>query len=182
AGHMSKQSLNMELTEMAEENGEDTAVLPQTYLVLQLNPETPSNALKWLVDKIKGQRRDGGAELVLLKQPLRNNEPIILHVSASKIKFLEAAEEMEIAKMDKNGQMREFTVEQLEDFLPEGMSVEDLLTNSERQTIVRHELENIRALAEDDHIPGFPSYTLYEGQSIIHVCQDCNIITKIYPL
>lgn len=59
---------------MTEENGEEPAVLPPTYLVLQLNPDTPSSALKWLVDKIKGQRRDGGAELVLLKQPTRDNE------------------------------------------------------------------------------------------------------------
>lgn len=109
-------------------------------------------------------------------------QPIVVHISASKIKFLEAAEEMEIVKMDKNGQMREFTVTQLEEFLADGMSVEDLLTTSEKQTIVRHELENIRALPEDDHVPGFPTYDLYEGQSIIHVCLDYEIITKIYPL
>ncbi|KAI4464863.1 ngep-related [Holotrichia oblita] len=179
---MSKQSLNIELSEMTEENGEEPTVLPPTYLVLQLNPDTPSSALKWLVDKIKGQRRDGGAELVLLKQPTRDNEPLYLHVSASRIKFLEAAEEMEMVKMDKNGKMREFSVAQLEEFLPDGMMVEDLLTLSERQMIVMHELDNIRALAEDDHIPGYPSYTLYEGQSVMNVCQDCNIIYKVYSL
>lgn len=61
---------------------------------------------------------------------------------------------MELRKQDLNGVVREFLVNQLEDFLSEGMTVEDLLTVAERQTIVRHELENIRALAEEKHIPG----------------------------
>lgn len=83
---------------------------------------------------------------------------------------------------DRNGVMREFTVAQLDDFLKDGMHVDDLLTATEKQTLVRHELENIRALAEDDHIPGYPSYSLYEGQSIFKVCQMNGIVTKMYPL
>lgn len=89
---------------------------------------------------------------------------------------------MEIVKQDRSGQMREFCVDQLEEFLPAGMHVEDLFSTSERQTIVRHELENIRALAEDDHIPGYPDYTLYEGQSIIQSCLQSELITQVYPL
>lgn len=89
---------------------------------------------------------------------------------------------MEIVKHDRHGQIREFTVNQLEEFLPDGMHVEDLFTVAERQTIIRHELENIRALAEDSHIPGYSSFSLYEGQSIIQVCLQWKIITKLYPL
>lgn len=89
---------------------------------------------------------------------------------------------MELTKKDINGVMREFTVENLEDFLPEGTHVDDLFTVADRQTIVRHELENIRALPEDNHIPGYPENPLYKGQSIIEVCKESNIITKIYPL
>lgn len=89
---------------------------------------------------------------------------------------------MEIVKQDRNGQIREFTVDQLEEFLPEGGHVEDLLTIAERQTIVLHELENIRALAEDMHVPGLPTCTLYEGQSILQVCLHFKIVTKVYPL
>lgn len=89
---------------------------------------------------------------------------------------------MELIKKDRNGLMREFTVAQLEDFLPDDMHVDDLLTMAERQNIVWHELENIRALAEDDHIPGYPTYTLYEGQSIFQVLQMYEIVTKMFPL
>lgn len=80
---------------------------------------------------------------------------VVLHISASKIKFLEVAEEMEIRKKDVHGVVREFTVNQLEEFMPDGMTVDDLLTVAERQTIVRRELENIRALPEDVHISGY---------------------------
>lgn len=107
---------------------------------------------------------------------------LVLHVSASRIKFLETAEEMEIVKLDINKQLREFSVEQLEDFLPDGMHAEDLFSTFEKQQMVRHELDNIRALAEDDHIPGYPEYTLYEGQSIIQSCLQCELITQMYPL
>jgi anoctamin-10 len=91
---------------------------------------------------------------------------LTLHVSASKIKFLEVAEELELRKRDKCGLIREFTVSQLDDFLEDGMHVDDLLTTAEKQYIVRHELENIRALTEDDQVPGYPDFRLYEGQSI----------------
>lgn len=89
---------------------------------------------------------------------------------------------MDLMKEDRNGVMREFSVSQLEDFLKDGMHVDDLLTESEKQLLVRHELENIRALAEDNHIPGYPSYSLYEGQSIVQVCQMYEIVNKMYPL
>jgi anoctamin-10 len=91
---------------------------------------------------------------------------VTLHISASIIKFLEVAEELDLKKSDRCGLIREFTVSELDDFLEDGMHVDDLLTTAERQYIVRHELENIRALKEDDHVPGYPGFRLYEGQSI----------------
>jgi anoctamin-10 len=91
---------------------------------------------------------------------------VTLHVSVSKIKYLEVAEELELKKRDKYGMTREFTVSQLDDFLDDGMSVDDLLTTAERVNIVRHELENIRARNEDEQVPGYPTFRLYEGQSI----------------
>lgn len=89
---------------------------------------------------------------------------------------------MEIVKTDRNGQSREFSVNQLEEFLPDGMHVDDLFSTYEKQSIVRHELDNIRALPEDDHIPGYPDYPLYEGQSIIQACIQNELIQKMFPL
>jgi len=90
----------------------------------------------------------------------------MLHVSATKRKLLEAAEEMELKKLDRSGLMRDLTVAHLDDFLVDGMAEDDLLTTAERQAIVRHELENIRAQTEDVSIPGYPTFKMYQGQSI----------------
>lgn len=82
-------------------------------------------------------------------------QDIILHVSASKIKLLEAAEQLELQKKDKEGRLREFTVGRLEDFLVnDNMTVNDILTTSDKQKIVRHELENIRVTNHDNFLPG----------------------------
>lgn len=107
---------------------------------------------------------------------------LILHISASKIKFLQIAEEIEITKKDKNGVLREFVVSQLEDFLSEGMHVDDFLTTAERQTIVRHELENIRTLEGEHFIPGYNTAGLYAGKSILQSLIHEGLIETIYPL
>ncbi|KAJ8935741.1 hypothetical protein NQ314_012667 [Rhamnusium bicolor] len=168
---------------MAEESSDvEETVLPLTYIIIQITSDVHENTLNWLIDKVRGRRRDGCGELVVMKQPFNPDDGYVLHLSASKIKFLEVAEEMELIKEDRNGQMREVTVAQLEEFLPSDMHVDDLLTMAERQNIVRHVLENIRALAEDDHIPGYPTFTLYEGQSIFQVCEQYGIVTKMFPL
>lgn len=158
------------------------AAFPPTYLVLAFARHVKPEALRWLVDKIRGKRRDGGAELFVRRQPLRHGEGVTLHLSASKIKFLEVAEELELRKRDSAGLMREFLVSQLEDFLVDGMHVDDLLTTADRQAIVRHELENIRALPGDSCVPGYPHHRLYEGQSIVQVCLHWGILERLYPL
>lgn len=179
AGTMSSQRLA--IADTMDEMG-DEQTLPPTYIVLQINGKTQENTVRWLVEKIRGKRRDGGAELIVMRQPYKREDGYIFHISASKIKFLETAEELEMIKEDRSGQMREFTVAQLEDFLKDDMHDDDLLTMSERQTIVRHELENIRALPEESHIPGYVTYSLYEGQSILQVCEKWGIVGKCFPL
>ncbi|XP_021939125.1 anoctamin-10 isoform X2 [Zootermopsis nevadensis] len=62
------------------------------------------------------------------------------------------------------------------------MHVDDLLTTAERQYIVRHELENIRTLKEDDQVPGYPAFRLYEGQSIVQMCLHWKLVKRMYPL
>ncbi|XP_065163565.1 anoctamin-10 isoform X3 [Atheta coriaria] len=185
-GHMSSHNLHLSESDIVQKiNFEETSgghALPRSYIVVRIAADIPERTLVWLVDRIKGKRRDGGAELIVMRQPYNIKDGIVLHISASQIKFLEAAEEMEIVKMDKHGVMREFVVNDLEEFLAEGMHTEDLLTVTERQKIVRHELENIRALAEDNFIPGYPNIDLYEGQSVLQVCLGKGIVSKVYPL
>jgi hypothetical protein len=48
---------------------ETTAVFPPTYIVVQFSRHVRTKALMWLVDKICGKRLDGGAELLVRRQP-----------------------------------------------------------------------------------------------------------------
>lgn len=80
---MSRQKL--EDGDTTEETTEfDETVLPQTYIVLQIDPEVPTNTVSWLVDKIRGYRRDGGGELVLMKQP---GSPEDVGINSARIYF-----------------------------------------------------------------------------------------------
>lgn len=46
------------------------------------------------------------------------------------------------------------------------MDAEDLFTTAERQTIVLHEFENLRAGSAEGYLPGYEHIKLYPGQSI----------------
>jgi hypothetical protein len=48
---------------------ETAAVFPPTYVVVQFSRHIKRAALVWLVDKICGKRLDGGAELLIRRQP-----------------------------------------------------------------------------------------------------------------
>ncbi|CAL1276359.1 unnamed protein product [Larinioides sclopetarius] len=80
----------------------------------------PSNASKetvrWIIDLLSRSQRDGGAELLVRVSHIEN-EGIIIEVGASHIRFLEAAEVLEITKEDKNGNIREFVFSNLDLFL-----------------------------------------------------------------
>lgn len=48
---------------------EEDDKLLDTYMVVNVSKETPDKTLAWLINKIRGNKRDGGAELVVMKQP-----------------------------------------------------------------------------------------------------------------
>lgn len=177
-------------SDFSDDTGDEKELIPssggpQTLIVVCVNSSAHPEALRWLVDKVRGKRGDGGAELIVRQQIsfLEKGQDIILHVSASKIKLLEAAEQLELQKKDKEGRLREFTVGRLEDFLVnDNMTVNDILTTSDKQKIVRHELENIRVTNHDNFLPGYHSCSIHEGQSVLQICFEQEIITQIYPL
>ncbi|XP_021955512.1 anoctamin-10 isoform X1 [Folsomia candida] len=157
---------------------------PPTYLVLRLSPNIQPAAVSWLVRKITGKKGEGGAELLVRCEPYggRKKESLVLHVSASKLKFLELAEYMELKKVDCQGQLREFTVGDLDNFLHSDINLDNLLTAAEKQMIVIHELENLRSIAGESCVPGCPSLSIFVGQSIFQTFLTESLITSYYPL
>ena len=105
----------------------------------------------------------------------------MLHLTASRIKLLETAERMEIRKKDRDGFLRDFTCAELDEFLGDG-GVDSLLTMCEKQRIVLHELEHIRARSAEHQLPGYPAIQLYPGQSVTRLLMQENIIAQLFPV
>lgn len=56
----------------------DLHTLPPTYIVLHIRPKVHETTIKWLVEKIRGKRRDGGAELIIMRQPYKPDEVFLV--------------------------------------------------------------------------------------------------------
>ncbi|XP_050306991.1 anoctamin-10 [Anthonomus grandis grandis] len=165
------------------EDQEKETELPATYVVMKVIPDIHEKGLQWLAAKIIGNRVDGGGELIAMLQPrTSSDEEYTFHISATIVKLLEVAEEIELSKPDARGHPREFTVAELDEFPANGKTIDDLLTLADRQRIVLHELENIRALDYEKFIPGYPLIKLYEGQAILPLAKNKDLITKLYPV
>lgn len=44
-------------------------IFPQTYIVVEFGCDIKTETAQWLVDKISKKRKDGGAELLVRRQP-----------------------------------------------------------------------------------------------------------------
>ncbi|XP_039279552.1 anoctamin-10 isoform X2 [Nilaparvata lugens] len=156
-----------------------------TYIVIQFAPKVKIETAKWIVQKIISAKNVGGADLTVKQQPRLNNDiGLILHVSANHFKLLELAEELDIRKRDRKGSIRDFTMSAMDDFinLQSSDCSSDILSTAEKQSLVRHELENIRALENENSVPGYTNIHLYEGQSILMACLHWRLILQIFPL
>ncbi|GBN99586.1 hypothetical protein AVEN_213989-1, partial [Araneus ventricosus] len=128
----------------------------------------PYNASKetvcWIIDLLSRSQRDGGAELLVRVSHIEN-EGIIVEVGARHIRLLEAAEVLEITKEDKNGNIREFVFSNLDLFLKPGVTMDNLLSTSEKQRVIFEEIMGIRSM-EKKKLIGYSDIILYPGQSI----------------
>lgn len=61
-------------TDGSDDAPDDPTFLPQTYIVIRISPDIKPETLKWLIERIKGEKWKGGAELVAMKQPLKPDQ------------------------------------------------------------------------------------------------------------
>lgn len=86
-------------------------------------------------------------------------------------------------KPTKSGVMRIFNVTCLEDFfVDEKTDLSEVLTMADRQIIMKHAVDSIRASENEKYIPGYETVQLYHGQSIIEACLEEGLIETIYSL
>lgn len=79
--------------------------------------------------------------------------------------------------------MKNFNVSCLDDFfLDENMDIDNVLTAADRQIIVKHALDSIRAGESERHLPGMERVGFYQGQSVIAACLEEGVIECVYAL
>lgn len=106
-----------------------------------------------------------------------------MHLSAENCKFLQIADELEIMKPTRSGVMKTFNISCLDDFfVDDNMAIDNVLTLADRQIIIKHALDSIRASPIEKHVPGYEHMTLYHGQSLIDALQMEGLIENIYSL
>lgn len=67
-------------------------------------------------------------------------------------------------------------------FVDDNMAIDNVLTLADRQIIIKHALDSIRASPNEKHVPGYEHMTLYHGQSLVDALQMEGLIENIYSL
>lgn len=106
-----------------------------------------------------------------------------MHLSAENCKFLQIADELEIMKPTRSGVMKNFNISCLDDFfVDDNMAIDNVLTLADRQIVINHALDSIRATPLEKYVPGYEHMTLYHGQSLVDALQMEGLIENIYSL
>lgn len=108
---------------------------------------------------------------------------LIVHVSAENCKFLQLADELELMKPTRSGVMKNFNISCLDDFfIDDSMAIDNVLTLGERQMMLKHAIDNIKATEYEKCIPGYENAMMYHGESLIAACLNEGLIENIYSL
>ncbi|KAM6450827.1 anoctamin-10 isoform 1-T3 [Liasis olivaceus] len=154
-------------------------------VVVQLAQNTKDETKEWLVQKIVGKKKNGGAQL-LVKPLVEEGKQIegsknIYLVGASHLRLLLGAESVGLVKECNDNTMRAFTYTSRKNFKDFAEDNYNFLTMAECQYIIKHELENLRA-KDEKMIPGYPQAKLYPGKSIMRRLTTSGILLQIFPL
>ncbi|XP_039383847.1 anoctamin-10 isoform X3 [Mauremys reevesii] len=155
-------------------------------VVIELAKDTKEETREWLTQRIVDKKKNGGAQLLvkpLVKEDggkIDGNQNLYL-VGASHIRLLLGAETVGLVKECNDNSMRTFTYSSRNTFKDFAEDNHDFLTMAERQYIIKHELENLRA-KDERMIPGYPQAKLYPGKSIMRRLMTSGILLQIFPL
>lgn len=62
------------------------------------------------------------------------------------------------------------------------MAIDNVLTLADRQMIIKHAIDNIKATEIEKFIPGYEHIQLYHGQSLINACVEEGLIANMFTL
>ncbi|KAJ1081778.1 hypothetical protein NDU88_001953 [Pleurodeles waltl] len=150
----------------------------QSLAAIQLRHAVKPEAKRWLISRLEGRKKDGGARLLV--HPGEDDDGSMILLSITPYSLLRGTEVLGLAKLDHSGSMRAFSYNNRASF-PNAEKTEEFLTLAERQFLVKHEADSIR-VRDEEYVPGYPKLRLYPGQPIVRCLQKYGIIEKFYPL
>lgn len=86
-------------------------------------------------------------------------------------------------KPSRGGMMKNFNISCLDDFfVDDSMAIDNVLTLGDRQMLIKHAIDNIKATEYEKFLPGYKQLLLYHGESLIAACQNEGLIENVYSL
>lgn len=58
------------IPDLSSSNSEDFEKFGDSFMVLEFNENAATETIQWIIEKIRGRKVDGGAELMVRKEPL----------------------------------------------------------------------------------------------------------------
>ncbi|KAK3598896.1 hypothetical protein CHS0354_036204 [Potamilus streckersoni] len=169
------------LREVRKNVGEGGSNDFKPLVVIEFDVTAQQPAIEWLLAKLQASQKNNGAELLVRPVVMQHNQETIFFISATMERLLLATEMMEIKKVYKDGYHREFTLQDVANF-KNSEDLDNFLTVAEKQKIILHELEALRAGEEDGNIPGYEAIKLYPGKSLVKKYLSRQIIKNLIPL
>ncbi|XP_060568462.1 anoctamin-10-like isoform X2 [Ruditapes philippinarum] len=153
----------------------------EPLVVLEFAVNTKQAAIEWMIAKLQASSSENGAELSVTAMVMQHNQETVLFIGGKTQRLLLGAEMMDMMKVYKDGNHREFTVRDLANFKG-GDNAENFLTMAEKQKIIFRELENIRATEDDEFVPGYEFIKLYTGRTIVKKMLSQDLIKNLFPI
>lgn len=151
----------------------------EPLVLVKLGQKVGPETKRWLLRLIGTPRKDGGASL--LAHPGEDASGDIIILSAPRCTLLLATEELGLCKTYRSGSMEAFSYSDRDNF-KDADNMEAFLTLAERQFIVKHELEGLRA-KKDLRVPGLPdSFVLQNRDNVWQKLSSAGFVVSAFPL
>jgi len=151
-----------------------------TYFAIVLHKKCSDEAAQVIHDVLVEDWEKGGGGLQVRRQlPTRGFPETILHITATNQHILRIADFMEMKKMDKEGHIRPFCLDDLEDFEETGRV--GPLELSDVHRCVSLAIDRVHFDTSISQLPGHPSKSVMKGAPVISTYQEVDLIS-VFPI
>ncbi|XP_073687705.1 anoctamin-10 [Garra rufa] len=152
----------------------------EPLVLIQLAENVQPITKQWIMSVISAPVKAGGAQLLV--HPGEDMKGDMIVVAAPRCTLLRVTEDLGLCKTYQDENMTAFSFEDRDNFCNID-NMQQFLTLAERQFIVKHELDSMRA-REDQRIPGVqaPKGKLKSRESILQKLEKAGVIRNITPL